>query len=85
MNSLFLTQRNFLQFKVLLEEETYYIDTYTIYGQLTQDEEFFTLNQEDIVWTIERSLVILGPCSDDELYNSILGYLANVASKMPNI
>ncbi len=35
VNSLYLTQRNFLQFRDLLMDESYYIDTYTIYLQLT--------------------------------------------------
>ncbi|CAD8124445.1 unnamed protein product [Paramecium sonneborni] len=86
IHSLYLTQRNFLQFKDLLNDESYYIDTYTIYLQLTQDEEYFQLPIEDIQWTIEKSLELLVENKQiDDLANLILGYLGNVSSKLLQI
>lgn len=52
---------------------------------MTQDEEFFTLNIEDIQWSIEQSLRILAVSAQDDLSNLILGYLANVASKRATV
>ncbi|CAD8109983.1 unnamed protein product [Paramecium primaurelia] len=86
IHSLYLTQRNFLQFKDLLNDESYYIDTYTIYLQLTQDDEYFQLPIEDIQWSIERSLDLLIENKQiDDLANLILGYLGNVSSKLQQI
>ncbi|CAK64989.1 unnamed protein product (macronuclear) [Paramecium tetraurelia] len=86
IHSLYLTQRNFLQFKDLLNDESYYIDTFTIYLQLTQDEEYFQLPFEDIQWSIERSLELLIENKQiDDLANLILGYLGNVSSKLAQI